>query len=352
MDTSLDVAATDTVPAHALKQAADAVLAHDSFLLTTHREPDGDGLGSEAGFCLALAQMGKSVRIVNNDPLPDRFDFLPCNEAFETYDPAAHDGLLEDVDALVILDAAHPNRTGRMEPAVMSYKGPTLAIDHHQFTGWASIDLVNSDASAAAEVALALIESLPVTLTPEIAGALYVGLASDTQNFTTANTSANSHESAARLLRAGADPAESNRLLSATWELARARLLGNFLANLELSADGQMVWGVITGEDLARFGVDRSDLEGFVNRMLMIASAKTAMMLVEEPDCSYRISMRARPGLRVDDLAEALGGGGHRLAAGARVSEAKGKAMIEVLRSYGALAGTGAGADEEGAPAA
>ena len=350
METSLDAAATAAAPAHALKQAAEAVLAHDSFLLTTHREPDGDGLGAEAGLYLALLQMGKSVRIVNNDPLPDRFDFLPCREAFETYDSKTHDAALEGVDVLVIMDAAHPNRTGRMEPALMSYKGPTLAIDHHQFTGWASIDLVNSDASAAAEVALTLIESLPVTLTPKIAGALYVGLASDTQNFTTANTSANSHESAARLVRAGADPAEANRLLSAIWELARARLLGNFLANLELSADGQMVWGLITGDDLAKFGVDRSDLEGFVNRMLMIASAKTAMMLVEEPDRSYRISMRARPGLRVDDLAEALGGGGHRLAAGARVSEAKGKAMIEVLQRYSGLAGVETG--PEGASSA
>ncbi len=324
-----------SVAPHALKQAVDAVLAHDSFLLTTHREPDGDGLGSEAGFYLALAQMGKSARIVNNDSLPDRFAFLPCGDAFETYDSETHDGLLDDVDALVIMDAAHPNRTGRMEPAITSRTGLTLAIDHHQFTGWASIDLVNSDASSAAEVTQALIEVLPVTLTPDIANALYVGLASDTQNFTTSNTSAASHESAARLIRAGADPTEVNRLLSATWELARARLLGNFLANLELSADGQMVWGVITGEDLAEFGVDRSDLEGFVNRMLMIASAKTAMMLVEEADGSYRISMRARPGLRVDDLAEALGGGGHRLAAGARVSEARGKAMIEVLRGFG-----------------
>lgn len=350
METSLGVAAAATGPAHALKQAAEAVLAHGSFVLTTHREPDGDGLGSEAGFYLALAQMGKSVRIVNNDPLPDRFGFLPCREAFETYESATHDAALEGVDVLVIMDAAHPNRTGRMEPALMSYKGPTLAIDHHQYTGWASIDLVNSDAAAAAEVALALIESLPVTLTPEIAGALYVGLASDTQNFTTANTSANSHESAARLVRAGADPAEVNQHLSSTWEFARARLLGNFLANLELSADGQMVWGLITSDDLARFGVDRSDLEGFVNRMLMIASAKTAMMLVEEPDRSYRISMRARPGFRVDDLAEALGGGGHRLAAGARVSEARGKAMIEVLRRYGGLAGDKTG--PEGASSA
>ena len=327
---------------HALRQAAEAVLAHDSFLLTTHREPDGDGLGSEAGFYLALVQMGKSVRIVNNDPLPDRFAFLPCGEAFESYDAETHDGLLDEVEVLVIMDAAHPNRTGRMEPALMAYGGLTLTIDHHQFTGWAAIDLVNSDASAAAEVTLALIESLPVAHTPDIAGSLYVGLASDTQNFTTANTSASSHESAARLVRAGADPSETNRLLSATWELSRARLLGNFLANLQLSADGQMVWGVITGEDLARFGVDRSDLEGFVNRMLMIASAKTAMMLVQEADGSYRISMRARPGLRVDDLAEALGGGGHRLAAGARVPEEKGKAMIEVLRKFGGLPGAGA----------
>ena len=325
------------VSSHAVRQAADAVLAHDSFLLTTHREPDGDGLGAEAGFYLALVKLGKHVRIVNNDPLPDRFGFLPGCNAFEMYDAAVHDGLIESVDVLVIVDAAHPNRTGRMEAALAARKGLTMAIDHHQYAGWASIDLVDSDAAAAAVVAQALIEELPVTLTPEISGALYIGLASDTQNFTTANTSADSHEYAARLIRAGADPARANELLSSTWEIGRARLLGSFLANLELSADGQMVWGVITGEDLAKYGVESSELEGFVNRMLMIASARTAIMLVQEPDGSYRISMRARPGLRVDDLAEALGGGGHRLAAGARVPKANGEAMIEVLRNFGGL---------------
>ena len=337
MGTTSGRAATAGMSTSALRQAADAILTHDTFLLTTHREPDGDGLGAESGFYAALVQMGKNVRIVNNDPLPDRFGFLPYHEAFETYDATVHDEFINGVDAVVVLDAAHPNRTGRMEPALISYGGLTLTIDHHQFSGWAAIDLVDSNASAAAQVAQALIEVLPVALTPDIANALYVGLASDTQNFTTANTTASSHESAARLVQAGADPAEANRLLSATWEIQRARLLGSFLANLELSADEQMVWGLITGEDLSKYGVDRSELEGFVNRMLMIASAKTAMMLVEEPDGSYRISMRARPGLRVDDLAEALGGGGHRLAAGARVSQARGKAMIEVLRRYGGM---------------
>lgn len=329
-----------------LMLAADAIQKHNSFVLTTHREPDGDGLGAEAGLHGALSQLGKHVRIVNNDPVPDRYSFLPNREAFETYNAAVHDELIDGVDVLAIVDAAHPDRTGRMETVLTAYKGLKLAIDHHQFTGWASIDLVDSKAAAAAVVTQELIEALPVTLTPEIASALYVGLASDTQNFTTANTSAESHKSAARLIQAGAEPAEAHRLMSATWRPARLKLLGKFTSTLELSAEGQLAWGVLTHKDLCAYSVERSELNGFVDRLLLIASARAAMMLVEEPDGSYKISLRARPGVRVDDVAESFGGGGHRLAAGARVSAAKGNEIIEVLRRFGEEAEAAVGPTE------
>ena len=86
METTSERTTTAGMSTPALRQAADAILTHDTFLLTTHREPDGDGLGAESGFYAALVQMGKNVRIVNNDTLPDRFGFLPYHEAFETYD--------------------------------------------------------------------------------------------------------------------------------------------------------------------------------------------------------------------------------------------------------------------------
>ena len=315
-----------------LKRTIVVLNKHQTFVLTTHREPDGDGLGSEAGLYEALRQLDKQVWIVNNDPLPKQYQFLPHREAFETYEPSEHDALIGEADVVAILDAAHADRTGRMDPVLTGHKGLTLVIDHHQVSGWAAMDLIDSRAAATAEIVQDLIEALSVELTPTMAGALYVGMTTDTQNFTTSSTSAATYRRASRLIQAGADPALTQEHLSATWELGRLRMLGDFLSGIQTAAEGQVAWGVVTQENMKTHGADRSGLEGFVDQMLRLASAKAAVMFVEEPDGAYRLSMRSRPGLRVDGLAETLGGGGHRLAAGARVPAAQGLAMMEVLQ--------------------
>ncbi len=309
---------------------------HDTFVLTTHREPDGDGLGAEAALYEALVLMGKTVSIVNNDPLPKQFAFLPHREKFKTYDGADANAAITEADALIIVDAAHPDRTGRMEESLTSFAGTTVVIDHHQVSGWAQVDFIDPHAGAAAELVLDLIESLPVELTPSMADALYAGLATDTQNFTTPNTTADAHGRAARLVEAGADVGRIQQELSATWELRRLRLLGDFLSGLRLAANGLLVWGVVTLSDLERHSADQSDIEGFVDHLLTIGGVRAAVMFVEERDGGYRLSMRSRPGLRVSDLAGALGGGGHALAAGARVRAERAEAMMDVLREFGA----------------
>ena len=172
----------------AIDRVCSALRQRSSLVLTTHRDPDGDGLGSEAALAEALTSLGKRVTVVNSDPVPARYRFLAGADAFLTYDPVKHRDLFSSVEALVLLDAALPGRTGAMEDALSAFGGTTIVIDHHQVGGWAAVDLIDARVSATAELVYVVIQALGVPLTQTMAEALYTGLAFDTQNFSTAST--------------------------------------------------------------------------------------------------------------------------------------------------------------------
>jgi phosphoesterase RecJ-like protein len=291
----------------------------DSLIVTTHREPDGDGLGAEAALAEALEQLGKNVRVINNDDLPSRFAFIERTTMFETYDANVHDKVIGHVDALVIVDAAHPNRTGRMENAISGFAGATIVIDHHPAGGWAKVDYVDPTAAAASEIVDDLIAALPVTMTPTIAEALYVGIASDTQCFMTPNTTPDTHRRAARLLTTGASLEKVHQALWGSWSEGRLKLQGQFLQSLQSRSDGRLVYGVITHNDLDHWGQTPADMESLVNQALTIAGTDMAILVYESDDETVRLSLRSRNGVFVNELARSFGGGGHGRAAGATV---------------------------------
>jgi bifunctional oligoribonuclease and PAP phosphatase NrnA len=289
--------------------AVDLLLAHESFVLTTHRDPDGDGLGGEAALAAALRQLGKQCRIINDGAVPPQYAFLGQQEEFEPFRRRAQREAVQGADAVVVLDAARPERTGRA----------SLAIDHHPHAGgWAAVDLNDAEACAATELVHDLIERLPVELTPWMAGALYTGIVADTQGFRTANITPRAHRRAAALIEAGAPVSVIHEGVFGSWRPDRQRLLGHFLGSLRLIARGQIAWGTVERATLQRFHQPTSATEGFVEEALAIAGVDLAIVFLEETD-AVRVSFRSRHGVRVDRLARDLGGGGHGQAAGSRI---------------------------------
>lgn len=306
----------DKIELHRLLQALRET---HSLIITTHREPDGDGLGAEAALAEALEQLGKSVRVINNDDVPDRFAFIDRTTMFETYDASVHDGVLDQADALVIVDAAHPERTGWLKTVVEGFAGTTVVIDHHPTGGWAQIDYVDPTAAAASEIVDDVIAALSVRMTPTMAEALYVGIASDTQCFMTPNTTPDTHRRAARLLNAGASLEKIHQALWGSWSEGRLKLQGQFLQSLQSRVDGRLFYGVITHNDLHRLDQTPADMEGLVNQALTIAGTDMVILVHEADDGTVRLSFRSRNGVVVDELARSFGGGGHGRAAGATV---------------------------------
>jgi phosphoesterase RecJ-like protein len=188
----------------AFQLVQEALRRYQSFVLTTHQGPDGDGLGAEAALAEALTQMGKEVRVINNDPVPGHNRFLHGSEAFQTYQESQHQDLLAGSDAVILLDAARPERTGRLADVLTYHPGTTVSFDHHLDGGWARLDLIDARACATTELVHDLIQGLPVRLTRTIAEALYAGIAADTLVFRTAHTTPEVHRRAAQLMEAGA----------------------------------------------------------------------------------------------------------------------------------------------------
>jgi phosphoesterase RecJ-like protein len=172
--------------------------------------------------------------------------------------------------------------------------------------------------------------STPVSKT--LAEALYVGILVDTMAFRNANTNSDCLGLAARLVEAGADPAELWQKIFGQRPVGRLKLEGEFLSSLRTSLGGRLVWGVVDDQMLKRHRLEESAIEGFVERALDARGAEMAILFLEESPATTRISFRSREPVAVDGLARELGGGGHRLAAGAILDGAPSQVVPSVLQ--------------------
>ena len=297
-----------------------------TILLTTHKDPDGDGLGAATALYHALCQLGKDVRLIINDPVPRRYSFLCGIEASEVYNADLHDVAISHADSIVLLDAATARRTGRMQRVLLSASGRRVVIDHHPAREWGDVKLVDTKAASTCELVEQIVVALEVELTPQIAEALYTGMVYDTQCFMTPNTTSIAHKLAAQMLTAGASLERVHDALFGSWPQGRLGLQSRFLSGLKSDTSGRMSWGIIRQKDLHEYQVDPSVLDGFVNMALSTAGTELAILFIEGKAGEVGLSFRGRGGVVVNTLAESFGGGGHRRAAGASI-----KGDIEII---------------------
>ena len=271
----------------------------ERFVLTTHEHPDGDALGSLAAMQGVMCALGKdafSFLSADEFPLPYEYRFLEL--------PQLVTSVPDDVGerTVVFLDCGN--------------------IDHHHDnTRFGTVDHVVPDASCTAEVIWDLMRGLGVPLTQPIAEALYVGLVTDTGRFMYENTGARAHEMAADLIVAGVDVHEIYRRLYEGVPQGKLELLARGLSAVERFDGGLLTLSQLTREDYAVTGADESYSEGVVDHLRALEG--TAMAGRVRELLSATASSRRKVSLRATDdrvdvsaIARALGGGGHRRAAG------------------------------------
>lgn len=316
---------------------------HARLLLTTHVNPDGDGLGSEVAMALWLRARGHEVRILNDSPVPAAFTFLTRHLPIETFEETAAERAFDDADALVVLDVSNRQRIGRLAPLLDRHLVPVAVVDHHasHATGFGQVNVIEPEASATGEIVYDLIRESGHELDADLAEALYVALMTDTGSFRFSNTDSHAHRMAAALLAHGLDPQRIHAQVHSHATAARLRFFGEVLAALELVDEDRVVVLEATPEHFQRHGLTGADTDGLVDMPRNIAGVEAVVLFSEVEAGKVKVSMRSTGRVAVDRLAAAQGGGGHPHAAGVALratrAEARERILPELHRLVGAL---------------
>ena len=304
----------------------------DRFLLVTHEHPDGDAIGSLLAMKLILETLGKDVvSFIAKDDLPLSYEY----QWLDVSDVA--DSLPADLEQriVVFLDCGNTERS----PIVEAEAPPeqVLNIDHHHDnTRFGGINHVVEDASSTSEVVWDLASGLGVTLTPEMAEPLYVGLITDTGRFMYPNVSPRTHQMAAELVATGIDANLIFRRIYECLPEGKLHLFGRALTKARRFLDGQLTLAILSDQDFAECDAPPSYTEGIVDFLRAVDGTRVAALIRETTEGeveSYRVSMRSSDGsIDVSRIARAGGGGGHAAAAGFK-SELDDEQLIELLCS-------------------
>ncbi|TDC43296.1 bifunctional oligoribonuclease/PAP phosphatase NrnA [Micromonospora sp. KC213] len=305
-------------------------------LLVCHVNPDGDALGSMLGFGLGLRRLGvRRLQATFPGPpeLPEPLGWLP---GLDLLVPSVE--AYPDPDLVVCFDAASASRLGELVDR-LDTAGDALVLDHHASnTGFGRLHLVDPGAAATSVVAEELLARLGVSLDAEIATCLYVALTTDTGSFRFEATTPAVHQLAARLLATGIRPGDISRRVFDTRPFGAVRLFGEVLGRAVLdptaAAGRGLVWTYATLDDLVRHHQRPYVLESLIDSVRCTAEADVACVLKQVGSEEWAVSLRSKGAVDVSRVAMALGGGGHRFAAGftghGDAQEVLGRIRVEV----------------------
>lgn len=289
-------------------------------LLMTHVRPDADGLCSQLALADALRGMGKRPRVVIASKLPPRYLFLdPGRTVIETFAPPGD--AWKAVDAVVVLDTGTWGQLGEFGKFLKAYSGPKAVVDHHRTQDdLGAAAFVDMSAEATGRLTYEIIRALDVPITPAAANHLFAALATDTGWFRHPNTTPATFALAEELTRLGANPTTLYESLYEAAPVTRLKLHGLALSRLATRANGRIAFTEILLKDYAETGAVPGDTEDLVNYPRSVEGVEVALLFIEQWEGGTKVSFRARS-VDVSKVAETFGGGGHRLASGAKVAD-------------------------------
>jgi bifunctional oligoribonuclease and PAP phosphatase NrnA len=314
-----------------MKEIVEKIKAGKRIMITTHVNPDGDGIGAGLGLMLAINKMNtdrdKVVRFAIDDKVPFFLDFLEHSVLIE------NTAIIEsrfDFDTVISVDAATFERIGESKKFI---KEDTvfINIDHHiSNTKFGKINYIDDKASSTSEIIYELTKELGVEMDAEIGKNLYTGIVNDTGNFAYSNTSVSTFEAAAALKKAGVNTEEVTRNMFQRKRLGGLRALGAALNKFEFFAEKKLAYYFLSYKDMVEYGTDKADTEGIVESLRGYEECDVSLFVREEADGKLKGSFRSNE-KDVNKIAESFGGGGHRKAAGFNTTMSKEEVLKIVL---------------------
>ena len=304
----------DWRPHETLPQVVEALRSARRVLLTMHRGPDGDALGSALALACALRELGREIVVYNPDELPYNFRFLAG--ASQVVKSLAADCAF---DVTIATDSGALARLGPDLPP-KERRGIFVNLDHHVTTEpFGDLNCVDPEAAAVGVLAYRIIRALGHPISRDATECIYASILADTGSFRYSSTDPESLRIAADLLERGVDPWEMTVRIYEQQPLSRMKLLAEVLATL--AVQDRLATITITNDMIARTGTHLDLTDGFINYARSIDGVEVAAAFREPPagERAWRVSFRSRGRVDVSAIARSFGGGGHRNAAGCAI---------------------------------
>jgi bifunctional oligoribonuclease and PAP phosphatase NrnA len=293
--------------------AVGALAAAPRVSIACHVNPDGDALGSLLAAALGLKQLGKEVKAswsTGEIGLPPSYEFLPGKELL--VDPSE----LDEAPLFLALDCGAADRLGELE-SLAGKSDCVINVDHHPGNdNFGNLNIVVTETSSTAELVTRLLQDLEVDIDRDIATCLYTGVVTDTGRFSYSNSTPDTLRLAADLLARGVPATKISQEVFESSPFGYLKLVGRVLDRAALILDVRFVYSWFTLQDLEDTGVALDETEKLIDLVRSTRDADVAAMFKEQPDGTYRVSLRSKGPVSVGAIARARGGGGHELAAG------------------------------------
>jgi phosphoesterase RecJ-like protein len=288
-----------------------------SFIIVGHINPEGDAIGSALALALGLKKLGKKdVSVLSRDGVPESLIFLPAAKSVKKKPPR------NKVDVLFIVDCNTMERTGfqglkAKHTVIIDHHIPPVEADKSEFYRKLAAVFIDPHAAATGMLIYKVLTSLRIPMDKKIAANLYTAILVDTGGFRYSNTSPESLRMACHLVQAGATPWDITKELYESVPFRSMKLLGLSLATLEMR-DG-IAWITTTSDMMKNTGTTAEDCEDFVDFPRKVKEIKVAVFFREDAENVFKISLRSKGRVNVQEIANSFGGGGHFAAAGCKI---------------------------------
>ena len=305
------------------------IQSEDDFLVVSHYNPDGDAIGSMAAMGWILTSLSKRFRLYNDSGMPDRFAWLPLPA------PIAKDLPAEKPRWTIVLDCGEPKRVGQ-DLAKRLDKSRVINIDHHKGNPlFGQINWVDTQISSTGEMVAGIAQHLGVPLSGDMGEAIYLALVSDTGWFSYGNTSSQTMELAADIVRQGLRPDLFAPKLKYNWTPNKVHLMGRAMSAARFYADGKIGIVSASSEDFSKTGATGDDTEGLVDIVRNVRSVVVAVSFRQEESRKIKFSLRSTGDVDIRQVALRFGGGGHMNASGGVINaslESAERQMVKAIR--------------------
>ena len=289
--------------------------------ILTHAHPDGDTIGAGFGLCYYLRSQGVKANVKNSDGIPPKFSYLTDHYAEQDFEEECV--ISVDVADISLLGEKLEHYADRID----------LCIDHHFSNKMVAKDsYVDGDASAACLIIFELIKTMGGKIDKLIANCLYTGIATDTGCFMFENTTPAAHRAAAELKELGADATEINRKMFQIKSKGRIIAEQKLIGNMHFAGGNQIALISITNELIDKYGIDRSELDGFAGIPLTVEGVVIGITLKQQPEDEtlFKASIRT-VSADASAIASIFGGGGHIRAAGCTLHGAEAEVAEKII---------------------